>query len=413
MSTLILTLPLPGANGTPEYAYVLSPDGQPPLAQGHAAAALLPALTGRGGEVVAVVPAQALSWHGITLPERVLRGLLSGRSDAARSRSVLAGALEDQLLDDPDQLHFAVFAGSASSDEPNAWVAVCARAWLQTHLQALETAGRPVGRIVAEATPSAPGSAQAMLCDGDAPVQLLLCTPQGVSRLPLQSSTLELALAHSTLEVQAEPAVMALAQQHFGQAVRLCSRTERLLQAAQSPWNLAQLEQSASRSGRLAKRLGALWQQLLHAPAWQAARWSLAALLLVQLIGLNALAWQLRQQQAQTHQAIAGVLQRSFPEVRLVVDAPQQMQRAMDDLARARGAGADALPGRVLAVLASLTPARPALGALDWDGRQLQLRVGALDAAGQQTLTQALEAQGLRGQWQGDQLQVTRSEGRP
>lgn len=413
---LILTLPQ-SSSAAPEYDYVLSSDGQQVTAQGRAGAALLPAAQGRSAEVVAVIPAQALSWHGVQVPQRVLRGLLPGRAEAARVRSVLAGVLEDRLLDEPEHLHFAVFASSPgetreAADSPNAWVAVCSRSWLQGQLQLLDAAGRTVTRLVAEGTPTPPGTANAVLCDGSQPT-VLLCSPQGVSTLPLQGASVELARTHDGLTVQAEPAVMALAEHHFGQGVVLRSHAERMLQAAQSPWNLAQLEQSASRGDRWAKRLGAGWQQLLRGPRWQAARWTLVALLLVQLVGLNVLAWQMRSQQQATRLAIQGVLQQSFPGVQLVVDAPQQMQRAVDDLARTRSAGADALPPRVLATLAAVAPADFSISSLDWDGQQLQLKGSALDEASSQRLRGALTAQGLHGQWQNGQLQVTRQEGKP
>ena len=50
------------------------------------------------GEVVAVVPWQCLSWHAVTLPPH----------SGPRLSAVLQGLLEEQLLDDPAQLHLAV-----------------------------------------------------------------------------------------------------------------------------------------------------------------------------------------------------------------------------------------------------------------------------------------------------------------
>ena len=67
MSTLIVTLPLPPAGSAPEYAWLLSPDGQGMGEHGSATAALLPQPAGAGAEVVAVVPARALSWHQVEL----------------------------------------------------------------------------------------------------------------------------------------------------------------------------------------------------------------------------------------------------------------------------------------------------------------------------------------------------------
>ena len=417
MSTLILSLPLNSGSATPEYDYVLTSDGQQLDAQGRAAAALLPAQGARGAEVVAVVPARALSWHRIALPERILRGLLSGRMEPARVRAVLAGVLEERLLDEPERLHFAVFVaaaapGAVGSEAPQAWVAVCERAWLQAALQTLEGAGRSVGRIVAECTPTPADSARVLLSAEREPAHMLLCTAQGVSLLPLLPNTLGLALAHSNLEVFAEPAVMELAQTNFGNQVSLQSHAQRLLLAAQSPWNLAQLELSASPGGRLQKRLAAGWQQILRAPQWRPLRWGVVALLLVQLVGLNALAWQQRSAQEQQRAAIQGMLQQTFPDVRLVVDAPLQMQRAVEDLARSRGMGSDTDLGRVFAIIAPLAPPGLTISAIELTDKQLQLTASGLNPAATQAMLAGLEARGLRAQVDGGQITITAKEAR-
>ena len=411
MSTLILSLPLPGS-GTPEYDYVLTSDGQQVLAQGRSPASTLPAQAGRGAEVVAMLPARALSWHRIELPERVLRGLLSARTEPVRARAVLSGVLEEQLLDESERLHFAVFATQAS-DQAQAWVAVCDRAWLQASLQALEAAGCRVGRIVAECTPMPAGTARVLLGSELQPAQMLLCTPDGVSLLPLLSASLSLALAQPDLEVLAEPQVMALAEQHFGNRSHLHTRTQRLLQAAQSSWNLAQLELSDSPGGRLRKRLAAGWQQLLQGPAWRPARWALVALLLVQVLALNAMAWRQRVLQAGKRATIQSVLQQSFPQIPLVIDAPRQMQRAVDDLALERGLGSDADLGRVLSIIAPLASPRMAFTAIELSGKQSQLSTTGLEPGAAVQLSAALEARGLRAHLQDETLVVEPKEAKP
>jgi general secretion pathway protein L len=418
MSTLILYLPLGAGSATPEYDYVLSADGLQVSAQGRAAAALLPAQATRGAEVVAVVPARALSWHRLAVPERVRRTLLSGRSEPARVRGVLAGVLEEQLLDEPERLHFAVFAaadappaaGAGKAEGPATWVAVCERAWLQAALQALEASGHGVGRIVAECTPAPTGNARLLLSAELEPAQMLLCTAEGVSLLPLLPHTAGLALAWPDVEIFAEPAVMALAQNQFGNQVSLQTQAQRLLLAAQSPWNLAQLELSASAGGRLQKRLAAHWQQLLRAPQWRPLRWGLVALLLVQLAGLNALAWQQRSLQEQQRATIQSVLQQTFPEVRLVVDAPVQMQRAVDDLARTRGVGGAIDLGSILSLIGPLTPAGISVSAIELGDKQLLLTAPGLDASNGQALVAALEARGLRALLDNGQLSIAARE---
>jgi general secretion pathway protein L len=289
---------------------------------------------------------------------------------------------------------------------------VCDRAWLQASLQALESAGLSVGRLVAECTPALPGTARALLSDDISPAQMLLCTAQGVSLLPWLPATLALAQAQSDLEVLAEPAVMALAEKTFGSQAQLQTRAQRLLLAAQSPWNLAQLELSASPGGRLRKRLAAAWQQLLHNPQWRPVRWGVVALLVVQVLGLNALAWRQRSLLDAQRASLQTMLQQSFPEVTLVIDAPAQMQRAVDDLARARGIGSDTDLGRVFAIIGPLAPKGLGLNSIEWSGQTMQLQANGLDADSVQPLAAALEARGLRARLQDGLLSIAPKESR-
>ena len=68
MSTLILFLPTARPGPATEYSYALTADGHTALRHATAPAPLLPEPTRPGGEVVAVVPARALSWHKVQLP---------------------------------------------------------------------------------------------------------------------------------------------------------------------------------------------------------------------------------------------------------------------------------------------------------------------------------------------------------
>ncbi|WP_319016902.1 type II secretion system protein GspL [Diaphorobacter aerolatus] len=145
MSTLILYLPPGTPEPTTEFSYTLTADGHTATRQASASATRLPD-PGRTGEVVAVVPARALSWQRVTLPQ-------GSTASALRLRSVLEGLLEEQLLDEPTQLHFAL-EPDAQIGSP-AWVAVCDRNWLRANLQLLESVGRSVGRIVPEFAPGA------------------------------------------------------------------------------------------------------------------------------------------------------------------------------------------------------------------------------------------------------------------
>src|SRR6218665_3498908 len=182
MSPLILFLP-PGRRGpATEYSYTLTADGHHATGHGSAPAALLPAPptpapqldapgpprppapllpepAGPGAEVVAVVPARALSWQRLLLPP----GLpLGAGQQTPRLRSALEGLLEDRVLDDVGQLHFAIEPGAQVGQA--LWVAVCDRDWLRENLQALEAAGRRVARVVPEFAPGPTASAGPELC---------------------------------------------------------------------------------------------------------------------------------------------------------------------------------------------------------------------------------------------------------
>ena len=122
MSTLILFLPPARPGPATEYSYTLTADGHTALRHATAPAALLPEPTRPGGEVVAVVPARALSWQRVQLPPGLALG---AGQQTPRLRSVLEGLLEDRLLDDASQLHFAI-QPDANPGEP-VWVAVCDR----------------------------------------------------------------------------------------------------------------------------------------------------------------------------------------------------------------------------------------------------------------------------------------------
>ena len=76
-------------------------------------------------------------------------------------------------------------------------------------------------------------------------------------------------------------------------------------------------------------------------PAWAPARWGLVALVLVQVVGVNALAWQQRNALAQQRQTQLDLLRSAHPQVRAVLDAPLQMQRETAALRSAAGVPGD------------------------------------------------------------------------
>ncbi len=198
----------------------------------------------------------------------------------------------------------------------------------------------------------------------------------------------------------AEPALAALAERLCQRPARLQVRAERLLEAAQSPWNLAQFELAHVGSRQ---RWAGAWLALKAfavAPAWRAARLALIVLVLFNLMGLNALAWREKALLAQQREAVRMVLTETFPRIPVVVDAPLQMAREVAQLQRHSGQAQRADLERLLAALAA-APTTPKIDSLDYAAEQL--RVGGAALGDAQGVAAALAAQGLKLTAQGAQ----------
>lgn len=396
MALLLVTLPVPPASPGAEYGWALwSGDGRQLRAQGAAVPALLPT----GDELTLGVPGAQLSWHQVTLPQ----GSLSG---AVRLRSLLGGLLEDRLLDDPDQLHFALEPG-ARTGVP-VWVAACNRQWLRDGVQAIEATGRRVMRIVPEWSPQPAGAPSLVFASGEPASPLLtVCDASGIAVLPLDIGSLSLlgTLPEDTV-VQTEPAVAELAEQLLQQRLPIVTADERWLQAAQSPWDLAQFELASTGRARAGKKFTSILQALRHAPRWRAARWGALVLLLAQLVGVNAWAWKERQALEAKRVAVRSILTQTFPSVQLVVDAPVQMTREVAALQLAAGGlGASDLEPMLAALGASLPPGRTPT-AIDYSAGQLRLRGLGLQPSDAERLSATLRSRGYNARNEGDLLLV-------
>ena len=401
MSTLLLHLPLLRAGTETEYRYTLSADGHSASGQGSARAALLPA-AGRGaGEMVAVVPVRALSWQRVQLPQGV-------GSQSPRLRAVLDGLLEERLLDDTAQLHFALQPGARAGSL--VWVAICDRAWLRESLQALEAAGRPVARVVPEFAPGPTASGQPELFVQGTPddPQLVITgygADQGVAVLPLSGAALALGQsgtasadpeAASAPPVHAEPAVATLAEQALQRPVQLQTASERALQAAASAWDLAQFDLANSGRTRALRKAGTLAGALLRAPQWRAARWGALLLVLAHLVGLNAWAWQERQTLAAKQAGVRNALTQTFTQVQVVVDAPVQMERELVLLRQSAGSMSASDLEPLMAAAAQALPAPWQASAIDYAAGELRLRGPALAAEEEAQARQTLAASGYQ-----------------
>ncbi len=366
---LIIALPLHTEGAATEYLHVRAGPG---AATGHAQSATAARLPRDAGTVVAVVPAQALAWHTITPPP----------VGAARLAAALEGLLEERLLEDPaqSQVVYTPDGAAAAAQGQTLTVLVCQKAWLRQALAPLQAQGMVVSRIVPEWSPQA--QAAPVLWVGGSPeqVQAVACGPQGAMVLPPPpwSSAISATLNQPEAQLLCEPAMAAWVQQQFGRAPRMLSPGQRLWQAQQTDWDLAQGEWAQGRRQRWARFARELALNLWQAPRWRPARWGLLALLVLNLVGLQWMAWQQRQLQAQLQKDMAMLLTRSFPAVQVVVDAPLQMAREVQALQRAMGQpnAADLEP--MLTSLARALPASAQLSSVQYSPGELRWQAPAV-----------------------------------
>ncbi len=403
MSTLIVTLPLQPAGAAPEYSYVLTPDGRTQTDHASVPAALLPQ---PGGEVVAVVPARALSWHRVDLP----------KGSGPRLRNVLEGLLEERLLDEPESLHFALEPGARPGNP--AWVAVCDRAWLKSSVLSLESAGRRLSRIVPEFAPDVAGANEMTLHVIGEPQDSWLVTTHsgGVIVLPLSASALPVAHLAGDLpedaSVIAEPGVAALAEQLLQRKVTIRQAPQRSLLAAQSDWDLAQFDLASTGGSRAAKKLAAVWRDMLSAPQWRPARWGVALLVVANLLGLNAWAWKEQSSLAAKRAEVRNTLTQAFPGVKVVVDAPVQMEREVMALRQATGAASGSDLESMLGALTTAVPPGKPLAGIEFSAGEARfkgLNLGAQEVSG---IVAGLRAQGYAARSEGDSLVVKQEAAR-
>ena len=395
---LIIALPHTTSHAAAGYAHVHS-DGHSVQRSATGAAATLSA---HAGEVVAVVPHSRLAWLRVQLPPA---------SHGTRLQSVLQGLLEDRLLDDPQQLHIVLAPDAETTARlgGETLVAVCDKPWLREALAPLQAAGLTVQRIVPELSPTDKPVLQVM---GEPEhSQSLLCHAHGVTLLPPNTAQWRAfaELSQEDLQIQAEPAMVARVQSTLQRQPMLQTAAQRWVKSCQSAWDLAQGEWAQGRAQRAQRQVLASWQTLLHAPAWKPVRWGMLTLIALQVLGLNALAWQesraLNAQQA----SLQNILKTTFPSVTLVIDAPLQMQREVDALQQKSGTASSADLEPLLAALAGLLPAGQTPQQLHYANQALRVQGVALD--GDAASVARLKAQGLSLRQDGNDTWVLRSEG--
>jgi general secretion pathway protein L len=384
---LIIALPHHAKEAAHGYAHVHS-DGH--SVQRHATGAAA-TLSAHAGEVVTVVPHSRLSWLSVQLPPA---------SHGPRLPMVLQGLLEDRLLTDAHELHIvpAPHSADVARQGGTTLVAVCDKAWLRLALEPLQAAGLQVQRIVPELTATATPVLHVMGTPDHA--QCVLCHANGTAVLPPNTAQWHAfaELQQDNLQIQAEPAMVARVQDTLQRQPMLQSAAQRWVQASHTDWDLAQGEWAQGRSQRAWRWLQHAWQALGHAPAWKPVRYGAAVLLIIQVLGLNVVAWREQAALDQQRASLNTVLQTTFPHVNLVVDAPLQMQREVDALQQKSGLPSSTDFEPLLSALGQALPASQAPSEIHFANHAL--RVKGIDP--DTRATAALQAQGLSLRAEGD-----------
>jgi general secretion pathway protein L len=195
-----------------------------------------------------------------------------------------------------------------------------------------------------------------------------------------------------------------LAEHLMQRSVSLLTRPQRWLDAARSPWDLAQFDLASSGRSRTVKRLSGAGLDLWRSSVWKPARWGLGVLLLAHLVGLNAWAWKEQSALKAQRAAIGGALTTTFPQVKLVVDAPLQMERQVAVLRQSTGASSGRDFETMLAALGAALPVSEKASAIDYAAGEVQLKGLRLEAADLTTVVTQLKSQGYQVRLESDVL---------
>ena len=409
--------PAPSLRLPTQWEYVLSADGRQPGPLRQSATALLP----KADAVVLALAPSDVSWHRLLVP----------KAAPARMPAALAGVLEERLLDDEGAVHLALAPDAVPGRE--GWVAATHRPRLAAALAVLESAGLTVERVVSLMPPPGPALRGHFLLQGPAPAAahsaldaaaaatdvaaeatdvaaeatdvaaataapndgeplLWLSREDGAWCLPLAATTLAgLAGAmRASLPDDAPgqrwtttPAAALAAERYLGRPVPLQTEAEHLLEAAQGGLtpavNLRQFDLASRHRGLRA--VGALGKRFFSAE-WRLVRVGLVSLLALQLLGLNAYAWQQNQVLQSRRTAINEVLRTAHPGVQTVLDAPAQMAGETERLRAAAGrpGGAD-LEVALSAAAAAWPEGKGPVGNLRYESGRLTLAAPGWSAA--------------------------------
>src|SRR6185312_282781 len=91
-------------------------------------------------------------------------------------------------------------------------------------------------------------------------------------------------------------------------------------------------------------------------------------------VGLNAWAWHERSTLEDQRAAVRQILTQTFPDVRVVVDAPVQMERAVAVLRQATGAVSSRDLETILGALSTVAPTGKSINAIEYGAGEVRVK---------------------------------------
>ncbi|HMS25828.1 MAG TPA: type II secretion system protein GspL [Burkholderiaceae bacterium] len=317
-----------------EFTFVVCNENRVVVDSGQAPIELLP----KTDSTILVAPTQALSWHHITVP----------KVPQSQMRAVLDGLLEEQLLEDTNLTAIALSPTAKSEKEGvKTWIATCSKEWLSVSISKFEMAGHRVVQVAPAFAPEPSRSESYVFITGTTEESFLTSvSDKGVLTFPISSYSqthapnLSTGFKHYIADdavVFSEPAVAALAEKILNRPIQIRQQSAGLIESAQTDWELAQFDLKLSGDGDGIKRIRRIWQEFRLSTAWKPARWGFIGLILANVIGLNAWAWQQKSNLATKKALLTTQLTQIFPQVKVVVDPTLQMNKELASLRQSSG----------------------------------------------------------------------------
>lgn len=335
--------------------------------------------------------------HAWTPPSETLltRVTLPTRS-RAKIQQALPYALEDQLIGEPDQLHFAYRV----LDDASLAVAITARARLQAWISHLTDAGlRPVSLCPAElALPLIGGSWSAAFHEDEIWIRTGMASgfvcAAGVRTPP---SMLETAVREAR-EKQVAPQGLTVMQPPSGFDQNAWTTQLDLPVQTQKQEFWTNHHESTPALNLLQGAYAPSSQIQAMVPALRPAAIMLAVWL-VGSLGFNLWEWwQLKTTHENLRQEMMSLFKRTFPDAQVVVDPALQMQRLIGDMQDKGGksSGADMLP--LLGNIAPVIQASPQLKlrGMQYGETRLTLDITLPDFQTMETVKNAFTARGMQ-----------------